>query len=435
MPIVGLMPQNENVFAGLPRIAKLRKGAPKEQRTRKDGSTYEVVGKDLDYLRPVFDPEYEHLKSKFTALYGKNPNNMTAFLNADSVVEAFDFWKEEWTATTMLTRCDGMNKHVWFNQKNGRYQTSKVLCDVKCGCKAVGRLNLILPDFTMETGVLGYFTIETHSEEDIRTLYARITSIWATFGKLRGVPLVMYRVPRKLSVPEIGQDKERTGKRMNKTMHMLDIRVSPEYTKQHLLAAITSERGQLPAPPVSSLPVSTQRAITVLNPDRSRIGALPASIETNGNGNGHSDEPEEKEPDAPKPPAWLTHANRATLANRAKSEKLMKTGDFIDFVKLAGYEDEAGCCTFDTGASFYDHAKSLIEAKKIVQTPAGLATIEPEAPKQQSMPLPVTIKPPPVISPFDTSKLAVETPEVKDTASRINAELDEEFDRAMERNP
>lgn len=387
MPILSMIPTTENVFGGLPRIAKLRKGAPKEQRKRKDGSTYEVVGRDLDHLRVSFDPEYEHLQPVFTKLYGKEPKEFAAFLNADTVHEAFDFWNEEWTATTMLRRCDGQHKHVWYNEQTGFYQNAKVLCDAKgggkCGCKAVGRLNVILPEFTMETGVIGYFTIETHSEEDIRTLYARITSIWATFGKLRGVPLVFYRVPRKTSTPDVEKNGTRTGKRRNLTRHMLDCRVEPEYTKQHFLTALTGMREQLPPPPVSTLPaVSTQRSVALLNGSNARITApvvLKPQVDTvTGEvlsaGNGHTPEPEEPEIT---PPEWYTEPRKGYLLGRLKEKSLIpETFTWADLLTRLGWQD-VECYMFETSDAMGHKIAPLLEAKKLE---AGEAKPNPTSP-------------------------------------------------------
>lgn len=373
MPIIGMISTTENVFAGLPRIAKLRKGAPKEERTRKDGTKYEVVGRDLDHLRVAFDPEYDHLKATFKKLYGEKPTEFAAFLNADTVHEAFDFWKEEWTATTMLRRCDGKHKHVWFDQDSKRYSSAKVMCDVKCGCKAVGRLNIILPAFTMETGVMGYFTVETHSEEDIRTLYARITSIWATFGRLRGIPLIFYRVPRKMSVPEIGADKQPTGKRMNKTMHMLDVRVDPEYAKEHLMAAIMAQRAELPAPPVSSLPAlpDARRSIMMLSNGSER--RVDTGLNQNGNGNHTAviEAPvvvEDKPAPAPEiegqiVPAWFTPEACLALVRRAKDEGLTKETAWEKFLPKTGLTD-VDCFKFESGDALFVHIKAAAVAKK-----------------------------------------------------------------------
>lgn len=295
MPIKGFDLAPEHASQGLPRIGTLHKGSPKRKRTKQqNGKTveYEIFGEDLHHFRVTFEPEYENERPVFESLYGKEPNRLLVMVNGDTVNDAVDAWKEEYGpsgtaqdkgAVILQKRCDGETQHLWYNQRSGFYDKSRISCESKvCGCKPTGRLNLILPEFSEQTGILGYFTIQTTSERDIRTMYARLISAQVLFGGLRGVQLLLYREEQKLNVPQVSASGQRTGKKSTVKKHMLELRVMPEFVKRHLLPALNSHR-ELPAQVQDS-----SSGIPSLEQSKSTLGTGGSRRVGNGNGSGHS---------------------------------------------------------------------------------------------------------------------------------------------------
>lgn len=275
MPIKRFMVEVEDELKGLPVLGKLHKGAPKEKRTNAAGKEYEVVGRDLDYFRVEFGEEYKHLNDAWVKLYGAKPRKLdNVILNADSLADAVDFWKEEWTATIMLKRCDEEKQRIWYDKISGRYEHTPRACAMpKCGCKQILRVNMVMPEFIAETGVLGYITLQSTSEEDLRTLIKRLTAVSATYGTLRGIPFSFYRVQRQTSAPKTDKDGKRTGERMSVKRWMVDVQVNPDFTRQHLLDAMTVAKPRaLPAPMVTAtLPdISTSDARSLLGAGNNR---------------------------------------------------------------------------------------------------------------------------------------------------------------------
>ncbi len=210
MPIRDIV-ENERLSGRYPRIAKLHKGEPKRIKNGK-----EIVGRDQEHFRIVFEPEFEYLTPAWEKLYGAKPVEFSpVVLDVATTDEALDFWKEEWDAAeTLLHRCDGKFQQTWFDRRTGYYSKAQVACaSTTCKCTPVGRMNLLFPDFIVETGVIGYISVETGSLEDIRTIRDRLRAIEASFGTLSGVHLKFGRARRRVSRPEV-KNGERTGKRM-----------------------------------------------------------------------------------------------------------------------------------------------------------------------------------------------------------------------------
>lgn len=233
--------------AGLERIGKLHKGLPKQKRTSADGKEYEVVGRDTDYFRVEFVEGYEHLAEDFAALYGSEPKALPFMLDADSALAALDFWYEEYDShATLLHRCDGVTQAVAYNKGTGYFEHGLPCCVGACKCKQVARLGLIMPDFIQHTGVMGTITMETHSDQDIRTLIARLTTFQNLYGTLRGVPFILVRVPRETSAPKTTKEGKRTGERTKIVRAMIDVRVDPDYARNHIARMAANARAALP---------------------------------------------------------------------------------------------------------------------------------------------------------------------------------------------
>lgn len=270
MPIIGLTDERSfDLNRAMPRIGKLYKGSPKQER-QKNGRTYEIFGKDLDYFRAEFEPEFEDLADQFTALYGEQPAEFPEIqFIADDVNKAFETWHEEYDAAqTLLHRCDGEVQHVHYNKESGIHATAKIACRANTGegcgqCNMVGRLRVVLVDFAYETGAYGYFQIETHSKNDIINLYNGLRLMHQRYRALVGIPFVLGRSEREISTP---MTDKKTGeiKRSKTRKSLLYIRPVATFVKEVMLKAPIPTQA-LPAP-----------QLQLVEPKR-RIGDVPVS--------------------------------------------------------------------------------------------------------------------------------------------------------------
>lgn len=253
MPIIGLTTQTQ-AGAGLPIVARLYKGSEKQEMQR-GGRTVETVGKDLDYFRVEFEPQFAHLAELWNEMYGPEPREFAPiFLASSTVDEAFSTWKEEWGAAgTLLHRCDGEQQVQHWNAAAGVYSKARIACaspvnpatgaptNPQCKCKSVGRLSVVLPEFVQESGVLGYVSIVTHSLNDILTVYRYLSDIQRLYGRLTGVPFVFGRADKEVSAPK--QVKRDGGYvvdgRMKTTKSLFYIHVAPDFARQQMLIGIT----------------------------------------------------------------------------------------------------------------------------------------------------------------------------------------------------
>lgn len=236
MPIKGLTDQTITIGAGLPVIARLYKGEEKPENANRPG-------KDLDYFRVEFEPQFEHLRPDWIDLYGERPREFPrAYFAAPTVDEAFQAWKEEWTATVLLHRCDGESQVQWWDTNAGVYFRSKKPCAAPaCACKPTGRLNLILPDLLEATGILGYVALTTHSVNDILTLYRYLSDIQRMYGQITGVPFVFGRAKRVISVPKGKSANGGRSERMRASKSLLYVHVAGDFALERLLPAMAAQ--------------------------------------------------------------------------------------------------------------------------------------------------------------------------------------------------
>lgn len=288
MPIKGLTTDIEAPGRGLPRIATLYKGDRKPEDGRRPG-------KDLKHFRVEFEPQFEDLRAVWDELYEREPKEFTpVFLAAPKASEAFSTWMEEWTATTMLHRCDGDDQVAWYNPRTGMYMQARKACEASeqggCKCSRIGRLNLILPELVDASGVLGYVTIATHSVHDIITIYRYLTDIERMYGQLTGVPFVFGRAVRQVSAPKPGKP----GERIRTTKSLLYIHVDPEFTKTALLPMLAGRaQPALPEGPAAS--AATGRRLLGNGGSRRLVGgetvaAFPEALDVS---NGYFDDGDE----------------------------------------------------------------------------------------------------------------------------------------------
>jgi hypothetical protein len=246
MPIKG-MTDNESRRPGasLKVIGRLYKGG---ERTEEDIARRRP-GKDLNYFRVVFEPGYEDLQPIWEEMYGANPTAIDdVYLLAATVNDAFPTFMEEWSKTGLIRRCDRETQLKWFEPAVGYCVTTPRPCAANCGCKAVGRLKFLLPEFVIRAGAPGMFMLTTHSQYDITHVDALLYDIQVQRGSLTGVPFVLTRKPKDIPIPEV-KGGQPTGNRIKITKSLLHLQVEPQFMKAEILPALANgSLNELPLP-------------------------------------------------------------------------------------------------------------------------------------------------------------------------------------------
>lgn len=249
MPIRGLT-DTYTPGAGLPLVGRLYKGDVKPDEKR--------PGKDLDYFRVEFGPQYAGLRELWNSLYGQHPVEFQpVYFAGHTAAETFSTWQEEWGSAGLKVRCDGEKQVLWYDDAARKFQHDRLPCrQPQCRCKPTGRLHLLLPEFIELSGVLGYMTLTTHSLYDILAVdrylkdIERLQTIQG--NTLAGVPFVLGRAKREVSVTT--KDKQGAPKRIKQAKNLLYIGILPGMTRNLLPAfGAGSESGgealrQLPPP-------------------------------------------------------------------------------------------------------------------------------------------------------------------------------------------
>ena len=224
MGIIGLTTNRE---ANFPRIGVLRKGGKKPADGKKPGQ-------DLKYFR--FDTSDKDAERAFVAFYGAEPDTINVFLPYVTPDENFQAWQEEYRAGGLVHRCDGEIMSIWLTP-DGKYSTEPTPCPYHTGkqkrttnepgCKAVGRLIVIVPELSR----FAYVTVGTTSKNDIMELTDNLNAVFAIRGSLQGIPFILCRRPRMISTPKPdGSGRARYEK------WMLSLEVNPKWATLQLEA-------------------------------------------------------------------------------------------------------------------------------------------------------------------------------------------------------
>lgn len=263
MPITGITDGNVGLREGMPQLGKLFKGEPKPE-----DKNQKWHPKDLDYFRLEMNEEYEDLVPIFEEMYGTEPTEFSpVLLLGQDVDTAFASWMEEYNASgTLLKRCDREQQVLYYDVNREQHISDRnIPCEQRyegktdhtCDCKQIGRLNIALPAFTDNTGVLGYFTIATHSMHDIILLYKRLQGLYNMTGNLLGVPFRVGRSNRDITRPSGKGD----GKRAKMTKSLLYIETVPEYNINVLMPFM---RGELEAPDAPQIAAPSENKIDLV---------------------------------------------------------------------------------------------------------------------------------------------------------------------------
>jgi len=234
MPIIGLTDRG----LSFPEIGQIRKGI-KEERTRRDGSKYQVPV-DLSYFRVEFDQKESSTAEKFRKIYGDEPQEINIILPFDEIERTWDAWLEAYTAGRLVARSDGKRFTYLIDTatgdiivKNGEpyrpYQEGQVVGNdyenKPVFAKPVGRLKVIVPELARAA----YMTVMTTSIHDIANLSAQLEAFkQINGGVIKGIPLILRRRPKKISVPK------KDGGRVRMEKWLLSIEADPEWVKMKL---------------------------------------------------------------------------------------------------------------------------------------------------------------------------------------------------------
>ncbi len=251
MPVQGIFNESDSPARGLPTLAVLHKGASKE-------SSNGGMPPDLPYFRIEFKPQFAHLRPIWEQLYGKEPKEFAnVLLTAGTSDQAFSFWKEQWSATTLLKRCDGVTVVRHWEPRTGKYSDEPQACaGAGCKCKMVGKLPLIFPEFVRKTGILGVITLNTTSLEDVITIDKALRSVETLWGNLASVPFTFGRAEREISTP----NPKDPSTRLKVKKSLCYLYVAPEFAKTRLLGALEGENAS--ALPSSGAPAgNAQQAL------------------------------------------------------------------------------------------------------------------------------------------------------------------------------
>jgi hypothetical protein len=203
MPIIQFHKRPARVDSGLPELARLRKGAPRQSDNQKN------IPSDLTHFRldanDLPTVSASDIEAAWVDLYGEQPDVIRNVQFAvDRLDLAFDSWLESWgrskNGTPLLNkRCDGQT--IIFERDGDKVYREPVACEHKCDCKPTGRLRMFLPDLCARLGVLGVVTLITHASTDIDNLANSLNLVYSQTGRLRNVAFVLYRETVQLMSP------------------------------------------------------------------------------------------------------------------------------------------------------------------------------------------------------------------------------------------
>lgn len=206
MPIAGLTDRSRS----FPMLGKLRKGGCRKQRQKKDKSgkpvfdkdgqpvMIDIQGDDLNYFR--LDSDRSPIVKAFEKHYGTEPTEIRVWLPYATPDENFPAFMEEWKGGGLQRRCTGEQIILEYNPSKGVFDRNEKPCSGQCACKPSGRLMVMVQELFKE-GHVGFFTVETHSKNDILTLSANLQAAYALRPNLCGIPFILRRSPREISTP------------------------------------------------------------------------------------------------------------------------------------------------------------------------------------------------------------------------------------------
>lgn len=207
MPIIGLTDRG----LSFPEIGSIRKGIKVE---KKRGDKTIEVPQDLEHFRVEFDVQEQDAAARFVQVYGEQPQEINIILPFDEIERCWDAWLEAYTAGRLVARADGQRFVYLVDTKTGEvkvkngvpfvpYEDGMVVGHDYQGkdvfCRPSGRLQVIVPELKRAA----YLTVHTTSIHDIANISQQLQAFkQINDGVIKGVPLVLRRRPKKISVPK-----------------------------------------------------------------------------------------------------------------------------------------------------------------------------------------------------------------------------------------
>lgn len=236
MPIIGLTDRG----LSFPEIGQIRKGGAKEANR---------PGRDLTYFRVEFDERERKAEEAFWAAYSeggkREPTAIRIILPFNEIDRMWDAWLEAYTAGRMVARSNGETIMYQVDTATGEPVVLNGI-DLKTGqpkphpvnniagydyqrkpvlFKASGRLKVIIPELARAA----YMTVLTTSKHDIANISDQLRAFAElNKGQIAGIPFILRRRPKKISMP--GKD----GQRVRVTKWMLSIEADPEWVRAKL---------------------------------------------------------------------------------------------------------------------------------------------------------------------------------------------------------
>lgn len=235
-PIVGMSDRG----LSFPEIGVVRKGAAK---------TENRPGKDLNYFRVVFDEREVKAAEMFSKFYTEQPTWFRIILPFDEIERMWDPYLEAYLAGRMIARSDGEYFVYLIDAetndvlvKNGMdiktnsprpYLDGKPVAYYTDGkgkrqpvyCKPNGRLKVIVPELARAA----YLTVLTTSIHDVINISDQLRAFKTlNNGRLAGIPFIIRRRPRSISVPKPD------GSRARMVKWLISIEADPEWVKAAL---------------------------------------------------------------------------------------------------------------------------------------------------------------------------------------------------------
>lgn len=233
MAIKGLTDRSVGAF---PQIGAFKKGAPKPDRG---------PGKDLEYFR--FESTDPAAVAAVEAAFGKEPTQITCYLQGTTLEECFQTCKEKWGASTLMHRCDGEWCSNFYDlDLKRRYSPPPGVKPCPGGCKEVGRLRVIIPQLMRFAAVV----FETHSKWDLISITESLIPFERHAQGLSRIPFVISRRPREISVPNPKSD---TG-RGRVTKSLLQIEADPRWVAEQMRQLAVQNYLLAPGPQDQALP-------------------------------------------------------------------------------------------------------------------------------------------------------------------------------------
>lgn len=258
MPIA-LQKKSESRF---PELAIARKGGKKRQKSRADGTTYEIMGEDLNYFRMDFhdDPFSQAAKFAFFNSYPSEPNNLRIYLpfhqidrqwsayyegyrNGAMVVRAGTIPGEDPDVDFYITAIDHNGKRIvtnGYNQDGERvvFEPGNIIVQQRnqkpVSVKPVGRLYFVIPE-TIVSDVLGCVLLRTHSYNDIVNITSQLAALEElTNGKVSAIPLHLMRRDEMVPV------KQKDGSIMRTTKSLVSIIANTAWAREFLTKRIAA---------------------------------------------------------------------------------------------------------------------------------------------------------------------------------------------------